>query len=270
MAVFIVFFKKTSEILISDSLLSSFILMYHRVCKINKVIMEARSMDKKKVIKFMINVLPIVLVPLIVERKRIKQHPDVQKVTDATSKVASKTSAAISNTASDLKEYVGDKKQDFENKRELKKFAREHDPAYIEKKGEKLAKQNRKDADKMNKILQKNIEKRHKEEQKAREKNEIQRIKDMKKTQKYEEKAGLTPNKLDEKTEKKGDKLAEKNRKEIAKMNKKLQKNIEKRHKEEQKRQQEADKARIKSFKKYKDYVAKSASQQNKENNTEA
>ncbi len=40
-------------------------------------------------------------------------------------------------------------------------------------------------------------------------------------------------------------------------MNKKLQKNIEKRHKEEQKRQQEADKARIKSFKKYKDYVAK-------------
>lgn len=38
----------------------------------------------------MINVLPIVLVPLIVERKRIKQHPDVQKVTDATSKVASK------------------------------------------------------------------------------------------------------------------------------------------------------------------------------------
>lgn len=259
MAVFIVFFEKTSEILISDSLLSSFILMYHRVCKINKVIMEARSMDKKKVIKFMINVLPIVLVPLIVERKRIKQHPDVQKVTDATSKVASKTSAAISNTASDVKEYVGDKKQDFENKRELKKFAREHDPAYIEKKGEKLAKQNRKDADKMNKILQKNIEKRHKEEQKAREKNEIQRIKDMKKSQKYEVKAGLTPNKLDEK-----------NRKEIAKMNKKLQKNIEKRHKEEQKRQQEADKARIKSFKKYKDYVAKSASQQNKENNTEA
>lgn len=42
--------------------------------------MEARSMDKKKVIKFMINVLPIVLVPLIVERKRIKQHPDVQKL----------------------------------------------------------------------------------------------------------------------------------------------------------------------------------------------
>lgn len=195
MAVFIVFFEKTSEILISDSLLSSFILMYHRVCKINKVIMEARSMDKKKVIKFMINVLPIVLVPLIVERKRIKQHPDVQKVTDATSKVASKTSAAISNTASDVKEYVGDKKQDFENKRELKKFAREHDPAYIEKKGEKLAKQNRKDADKMNKILQKNIEKRHKEEQKRQQEADKARIKSFKKYKDYVAKSASQQNK---------------------------------------------------------------------------
>ncbi len=72
--------------------------------------MEARSMDKKKVIKFMINVLPIVLVPLIVERKRIKQHPDVQKVTDPTSKVPLKTSAAISNIASDVKQHARDKK----------------------------------------------------------------------------------------------------------------------------------------------------------------
>ena len=37
-------------------------------------------MDKKKVIKFMINVLPIVLVPLIVERKRIKQHRTYKKL----------------------------------------------------------------------------------------------------------------------------------------------------------------------------------------------
>lgn len=46
--------------------------MYYRVCKINKVIMEVRFMDKKKVIKFMINVLLIVLVLLIVECKCIK------------------------------------------------------------------------------------------------------------------------------------------------------------------------------------------------------
>ncbi len=48
--------------------------------KINKVIMEARSMDKKKVIKFMINVLPIVLVPLIcLNAGNIwKGHPDIK------------------------------------------------------------------------------------------------------------------------------------------------------------------------------------------------
>ena len=79
-------------------------------------------MDKKKVIKFMINVLPIVLVPLIVERKRIKEHPDVQKVTDTTSKATSKTTSVISNKVSDVKEYVGYKKQEFDNKREFKKF----------------------------------------------------------------------------------------------------------------------------------------------------
>lgn len=41
--------------------------------------MEATSMDKKKIIKTAINVLPIIIVPLVVERKRIKSHPEVQK-----------------------------------------------------------------------------------------------------------------------------------------------------------------------------------------------
>ncbi|MBF9301216.1 hypothetical protein I3V49_08835, partial [Staphylococcus epidermidis] len=54
-------------------------------------------MDKKKLIKTLINVLPIVIVPLVTERKRIKEHPDVQKVTNATSKATSKTTSAISN-----------------------------------------------------------------------------------------------------------------------------------------------------------------------------
>lgn len=117
-------------------------------------------MDKKKLIKTAINVLPIIIVPLVVERKKIKEHPDVKKATDATSRAASKTTSAISNKSSDVKAYVGDKKQEFDNKRELKKFAKENDPAYIEKKGEKLAKQNRKEAEKMDKKLQKNIEKR--------------------------------------------------------------------------------------------------------------
>jgi len=84
--------------------------------------MEATCMDKKKLIKTLINVLPIVIVPLVTERKRIKEHPDVQKVTDTTSKATSKTTSVISNKVSDVKEYVGYKKQEFDNKREFKKF----------------------------------------------------------------------------------------------------------------------------------------------------
>ncbi|COQ87039.1 Uncharacterised protein [Streptococcus pneumoniae] len=53
-------------------------------------------------------------------------------------------------------------------------------------------------------------------------------------------------------------------------MDKKLQKNIEKRHKEEDKLRDEAEKARKKEFKKYKDYTAKSVVKQNKEADQEA
>ena len=37
-------------------------------------------MDKKQLIKTIITVAPVFLVPLIVERKRIKDHPDVKKL----------------------------------------------------------------------------------------------------------------------------------------------------------------------------------------------
>ncbi|MDQ6149694.1 hypothetical protein NME87_12045, partial [Staphylococcus haemolyticus] len=90
-------------------------------------------MDKKKIIKTAINVLPIIIVPLVVERKRIKSHPEVQKATHATSNAGQ----AIANKATGAKEYLGDKKQEFDNKRELKKIAKENDPEYIQKKGEK-------------------------------------------------------------------------------------------------------------------------------------
>src|SRR5699024_11434709 len=77
--------------------------------------------------------------------KRIKDHPDVKKASDATAK-ASKTvankSVQIKDTVVDksanAKNYVIDKKHNIEQKRELKRIAKEHDPAYIEKKGEKL------------------------------------------------------------------------------------------------------------------------------------
>ena len=45
-------------------------------------------MDKKKLIKTAINVLPIIIVPLVVERKKIKDHPDVKKADESIIKIA--------------------------------------------------------------------------------------------------------------------------------------------------------------------------------------
>ena len=119
-------------------------------------------MDKKQLIKTIITVAPVFLVPLIVERKKIKDHPDVKKATDKTVS-ASKTVAgksvqfkdAVVDKSSTAKDYVVEKKHDRDQKRELKRIAKEHDPAYIEKKGEKLAKENRKEASKKAKIMRK-------------------------------------------------------------------------------------------------------------------
>lgn len=79
----------------------------------NSKINGGNEMDKKRLIKTLINVLPIVIVPLVVERKRIKEHPDVRKATDATTKATSKATSTISNKASDVKEYVGDKNKNL-------------------------------------------------------------------------------------------------------------------------------------------------------------
>ena len=67
----------------------------------------------------MINVLPIVLVPLIVERKRIKQHPDVQKLQMLQVKLLQKH-LQQSVTQRVMLKNMSAIKQDFENKRELK------------------------------------------------------------------------------------------------------------------------------------------------------
>ena len=41
-------------------------------------------MEKKRLIRTLLTVLPIILVPLIVERKRIKDHPDAVSYTHLT------------------------------------------------------------------------------------------------------------------------------------------------------------------------------------------
>ncbi|PNZ56697.1 hypothetical protein CD110_13370 [Staphylococcus casei] len=161
-------------------------------------------MDKKQLIKTIITVLPVFLVPLIVERKRIKDHPDVKKATDATVS-ASKTVAnksvqfkdSVVEKSSHAKDYVADKKHNVDQKRELKRIAKAYDPAYIEKKGERLEKENRKDIKKLDKLLQKNIDKRHKEEDKAQEKNKKNRLSEFKKYKDYVAKSVVKQNNED-------------------------------------------------------------------------
>ncbi|EFS19374.1 hypothetical protein HMPREF0798_00926 [Staphylococcus hominis subsp. hominis C80] len=171
--------------------MQSFEFLYHRVMKEKENFMGGTSMDKKQVIKTAINVLPIFIVPLVVERKKIKSHPDVQKASHATSHATH----TVANKASSVKDYFGDKKQEFDNKRELKKIAKENDPKYIKKKGSKLAKKNHKQSSKLEKKLQKNIDKRHKEEEKIQKHNEKQRIKEMKKYDNYNADSIITQDK---------------------------------------------------------------------------
>ena len=75
-------------------------------------------MDKKKIIKTAINVLPIIIVPLVVERKRIKSSLRY-KSNHATSNAGQ----AIANKATGAKEYLGDKNKNSTTN-ELKKIAK--------------------------------------------------------------------------------------------------------------------------------------------------
>ena len=79
-------------------------MMYHRVMKINSKSNGGNEYGQKKIIKTAINVLPIIIVPLVVERKRIKSHPEVQKQL-----MQRQMGQAIANKATGAKEYLGDK-----------------------------------------------------------------------------------------------------------------------------------------------------------------
>ena len=62
--------------------------------------MEATYMDKQKLIRTIVTVAPVFLVPLITERKRIKEHPDVKCAADATGRASKK----VAHKSVDFKE----------------------------------------------------------------------------------------------------------------------------------------------------------------------
>ncbi|KFE41735.1 hypothetical protein [Staphylococcus agnetis] len=167
-----------------------------------------------KTIKTIINVLPIFIVPLINERQKFKEHPEVKKVTDVTvntsKTVAHKTThaahhvkstagrvshAVVSNTGQ-LKENLATQKRRRDYNKAMKKEAeaqRYRRKENVRARGEELEAENRKEISKFNKKLQKHIDKRHKEETKEIEKRQKHMVKNLEKMQKYEEKAGHVP-----------------------------------------------------------------------------
>ncbi|MBA8779009.1 hypothetical protein HR080_06580 [Staphylococcus schleiferi subsp. coagulans] len=220
-----------------------------------------------KTIKTIINILPVFLVPLIVERKKFKAHPDVQKVTQTTVHTSQKVAHKAGNAAgyvkdsvvsgsNHLKHRVQTKKQRHDYNKAMKKEAEKQRymrPENVRARGEALAKENRKEIDKLSKKLDEHISKRHKEEDKALAQRQKNLVKNMEKMQKYEEKVGHTPGNIDLKTKQRGDKIEQQNKKEIEKMNKKLKKHQEALRKEEEKNtkaREKALKANMKSFQK--------------------
>lgn len=119
-------------------------------------------------VKAAVNVAAIILVPLINERQKIKQHPDYAKVkNNAVNTLHSTKDKTVTagqkavHTAVDVKDktvaaaqFVAEKKAVIDQKREVKKV-------------EKAEKRQEKETEKLNKLLAAEIEKRQKEEDKA-------------------------------------------------------------------------------------------------------
>ncbi|WP_438461861.1 hypothetical protein [Staphylococcus pseudintermedius] len=161
-----------------------------------------------KTIKMIVNVLPVFLVPLILERKKFKAHPDVQKVTQTTvntSKTVAHKTGQVANSVKDsvvlgsshLKSTIQTKKRRHDYNKVMKKEAeiqRYNRPENVRARGKEIAKENRKEIDKLAKSLEKHIAERHKEEDRAFNQRQKQMIKTMKKCKNMKKKSGIHQN----------------------------------------------------------------------------
>ncbi|MCS4486449.1 hypothetical protein [Staphylococcus americanisciuri] len=204
-----------------------------------------------KTIRMLINVLPVLLVPLILERQKFKKHPEVQKTVATSKAVARQTSRAITH----VKTYVKAKQAEAEQ--------RALHPDNMHARGKKLAKKNSKNIHKLDKKLQKVIDKRQKDEEKVRVRRQKAMKKDMARMQKYAKHVGFVPNSIDSDIEAHGKQLAKRNKKDIHKMDKKLQKSIGKRHKAEDKIREKRQKVMKKQLQALQQYNVKQAHHRN-------
>lgn len=163
-------------------------------------------MEKEKV-RTAINVAALVLVPLINERHRIKDHKEVQKATDfsvktyhhtkdvalrtkdnavhTTQKVAAAANT-VKNTTVNVAQFVSDKAEQTKKEHRYNQQMTQH--IKKEKEAKKQQKAVQKDITKLDNNLSKNIENRHHEEEKQREKQQKAMVKEMKDYKDYKAK----------------------------------------------------------------------------------
>ncbi|MGV2875712.1 hypothetical protein ROU88_07445 [Macrococcus capreoli] len=159
---------------------------------------------KKETIKSAINVAAVILVPLINERHRIKEHPEVQRATDLsvkaydqtkhvalktkdkavhTTQSAISTAHTIKQTTVGTAQFVSQSVKSTQKKRNYEQQMKRH--IKQDKRAQKQAKYLQKEIDQLNTLLTKQIEQRESEEVTARQAQQKAMIKEMKRYKNY-------------------------------------------------------------------------------------
>ncbi|MCE4955909.1 hypothetical protein [Macrococcoides caseolyticum] len=226
---------------------------------------------KKETVKSAINIAALILVPLINERHRIKDHDEVKKATDfslkafdytkqkaaQTKDIAVRTTDHVVNTAHFVKDstigstqFINQKAVDSKKKYRYNKQMKQH--IKQEKLEEKEAHKTQKQIEKMDKQLSKNIASREQIEAKEAQSRKRSMKKEMKYYDKHQEINNHSSNNI---------KFNRKDKKAINQLNQRLENAIKERHAYEYKSRDAVQKSMIKEMKRYKNYKIKTPKQ---------
>lgn len=234
---------------------------------------------KKDTVKSAINLAAVILVPLISERDRIKDHEEVQKAKDLslkafdttkrvtiktkdnainTSQKVVSTANAVKNTTMNTAQFVSQKAQVTKKKHNYNQQMKQH--IKQEKFEQKQEKNLQKEISKLDSNLSKNMESRTQAENKSLQARQKAMIKEMKQYKNYEAKASKNTEAIHF-APAKPKKIHRRDQKAINQLAKKLTATMEARHAEENKLMQSQQKAMQKEMKQYKNYKFKAPKQ---------
>lgn len=231
---------------------------------------------KKDTVRTAINVAAVILVPLISERNRIKDHEEVKKAKAFSLKAYDKTSQitkaakdktihatekavhsanTVKNSTVNTAQFINDKVQTKKKQHDYNQQMNAH--IKQERKEKKAVKDLEKSVTTLDNNLSKNIEKRRNEERKLLKSRQKSMISEMKEFKDYEAKAqkDIVFNPQQPK------KLNRRDQKAIQKLQRNLDQTIAARHKIEDKRIEENQQRLIKEMKKYRNYKIKTPKQ---------